>query len=894
MDWTDYFLRPDPRCVVAKELSILDLLEDEPPEPKEEEKPEGWDEFLAEVYEGGKKKVKNPNPETSKQYPEVQVSTALQNDDFRAQVHKEFEAWKAKKAEPKEEPSEKTEPEKPKPNKPKKKPVKVGEPITSLDQLQANMWVRNAQGILARITKVMADGTIYYETVDPETGKVKAKAKFPVGADPTSIGLERVDKPKIKDEAPPPAPEPEAPKAEPEKPESKPSKLSPGKRVYKVDAVQVGDAVTWEHDGKRHVGRIVDTVDGNFYVQTMDPETGEIADLFVFGGYDLGQLDVAGMADEDLPAKAKAAKIPPKPKEPELPPEPERPEAKPIAKPSEAKIGQHVEWEFNGKTYRGEVVSFEPDGRFRVKVYHPPGSSSVGKTPSFDEKKISDRKARIIDVDAIKDYETKVEERSKKVNDLMAAHHKAVKEWEKEKAKHEGKKEGAKRPAKKAKAEHVRDAPKSWDPDHEILRMADDLVPAYREKFKSFLDKQREKLKAAAESAYFSGADKLMWDERSVGEKILARSAHEYGHKFMDEVLTPEEREAWTRVIKEWQGSSSSYGGHRLMGALEDMGVEGEMKTHDKGFESYRAEGAKDKVLQRAIAKAMAYAQAVFDSLGVERVTLYRGGKSSTSDLDEASPGDLVELPHARELTSFSMSPDTAYGFGVYRMKVRIPAIRAFISPVTYPPLGAGAGAGSGYDENEYILAGLSGEKVKKMPKEKYDYDPEVMKMAAAKGAVEIDLSQDDEDDWSRHMRDARRERPESKKASAALLALARRSPELRSEILRAVGTSRSASQVARTILDQMGGSRRLSIMLGMRDMRDVEMLPRGVAFRWPSRHLSRGNKVMIDLTPSDTYNMTFLSSSARGEKPVKVYRDVYAEDLVPLFEKQTGWFLRL
>jgi hypothetical protein len=104
---------------------------------------------------------------------------------------------------------------------------------------------------------------------------------------------------------------------------------------------------------------------------------------------------------------------------------------------------------------------------------------------------------------------------------------------------------------------------------------------------------------------------------------------------------------------------------------------------------------------------------------------------------------------------------------------------------------------------------------------------------------------------------------------------------------------TKSGSAVARTILDQMGGMRRLALMLGM-SAHAVEMAPRGVAFKWPNRQTSRGNKVRIDLTPADTYTMTFLSSTAHGEKPVKVYRDVYAEDLVPIFEKQTGWYLRL
>lgn len=97
--------------------------------------------------------------------------------------------------------------------------------------------------------------------------------------------------------------------------------------------------------------------------------------------------------------------------------------------------------------------------------------------------------------------------------------------------------------------------------------------------------------------------------------------------------------------------------------------------------------------------------------------------------------------------------------------------------------------------------------------------------------------------------------------------------------------------EVGQTILDQMGGLRRLETMLGLTDF---AYLPNGVEFGWPNRQRSKGNFVRITLRPDDTYNMEFESISTRGRKPVKKYQMVYAEQLAEIFERQTGWYLRL
>jgi hypothetical protein len=105
------------------------------------------------------------------------------------------------------------------------------------------------------------------------------------------------------------------------------------------------------------------------------------------------------------------------------------------------------------------------------------------------------------------------------------------------------------------------------------------------------------------------------------------------------------------------------------------------------------------------------------------------------------------------------------------------------------------------------------------------------------------------------------------------------------------MGREAALGSVGKTILDQMGGYRRLAMMLGIQQ---VMNLRNGVGFRWPNRQRSKGNYVEIELTGADLYDMTFYNLSMRGKKKVKEYRGLYADMLVSMFEKQTGWYLRM
>jgi hypothetical protein len=52
-----------------------------------------WDEFLAAKYDGGRKKVPNPNLKTKDRYPEVTLFTALKDPATAAKVQEEYQVW---------------------------------------------------------------------------------------------------------------------------------------------------------------------------------------------------------------------------------------------------------------------------------------------------------------------------------------------------------------------------------------------------------------------------------------------------------------------------------------------------------------------------------------------------------------------------------------------------------------------------------------------------------------------------------------------------------------------------------------------------------------------------------------------------------------------------------
>lgn len=90
---------------------------------------------------------------------------------------------------------------------------------------------------------------------------------------------------------------------------------------------------------------------------------------------------------------------------------------------------------------------------------------------------------------------------------------------------------------------------------------------------------------------------------------------------------------------------------------------------------------------------------------------------------------------------------------------------------------------------------------------------------------------------------------------------------------------------VAKTILEQMGGQRRLMMMTGAKQFLADE---KSVQFKVGKNAKGIG-AVRITLLPSDTYSMAFLNS--RGNL-IEEINDVYCDRLMDIFETQTGLYL--
>jgi len=104
-------------------------------------------------------------------------------------------------------------------------------------------------------------------------------------------------------------------------------------------------------------------------------------------------------------------------------------------------------------------------------------------------------------------------------------------------------------------------------------------------------------------------------------------------------------------------------------------------------------------------------------------------------------------------------------------------------------------------------------------------------------------------------------------------------------------GGSRTAG-IAETILEQMGGINRIRAMTGASNFAAESS---GVSFNFPNRKRSKGNAVRIEYNAGqDLYDMTFYNVSIRGIKKVGSFSGLYFDQLIEIFEKQTGLYLKL
>jgi len=103
--------------------------------------------------------------------------------------------------------------------------------------------------------------------------------------------------------------------------------------------------------------------------------------------------------------------------------------------------------------------------------------------------------------------------------------------------------------------------------------------------------------------------------------------------------------------------------------------------------------------------------------------------------------------------------------------------------------------------------------------------------------------------------------------------------------------TNKTANEIATTILQQLGGSRKLQMMIGLKQ---VISEPLGVTLVFPlPSHEGAVNRVRITLNGLDLYDMEFIRTRGTSLKVVKEFDNVYAEDLKSMFEKGTGLYIR-
>lgn len=95
--------------------------------------------------------------------------------------------------------------------------------------------------------------------------------------------------------------------------------------------------------------------------------------------------------------------------------------------------------------------------------------------------------------------------------------------------------------------------------------------------------------------------------------------------------------------------------------------------------------------------------------------------------------------------------------------------------------------------------------------------------------------------------------------------------------------------EIAKTILSQLGG--KLVCMTGARDLIGH---PDGLSFKFPAPTPSKGNHCQITLLPSDTYRVTFRHLRSKHVKTVVTFEGVYCDQLMDIFEQQTGLYLTL
>jgi hypothetical protein len=89
---------------------------------------------------------------------------------------------------------------------------------------------------------------------------------------------------------------------------------------------------------------------------------------------------------------------------------------------------------------------------------------------------------------------------------------------------------------------------------------------------------------------------------------------------------------------------------------------------------------------------------------------------------------------------------------------------------------------------------------------------------------------------------------------------------------------------IANIILQQLGGNRFVAITQAKNMVGDTNSLMMSIG-----RNSSKANKFRVTLMPSDTYKIEFFQFRSLDLKVLKVYEDVYVDNLRSIFTSYTG-----
>jgi hypothetical protein len=677
------------------------------------------------------------------------------------------------------------EPEESKPKKklPKKKKSPKGkyEEITGTGQLETGdvvVYQSGGKTYKAVVMQTWPSGAVQLKKVHAKSGKLWGKTQYLQAhtvADKISkkythatIPLHMHDIPEVQAllEGPKPGakpvPKPKAPKLKPGQASYEPPKGAPkphkGEHVQQAHQVDVGDAVTWKVGSKEFYGRVTDTKDGNLYIQSVDPKTGAADKMYVFGQWDLNNVGLGKIGDDEVPKKFKVQKVPPKPQPPSLPPPPEKPislhlmkvEGDKVEGMDDVKEGDYLTWMNTEGDFKWGIVveqnTYNGVPNWEVQKLDPDTAQHVGGHPnnfyiSDSENKFTKRNPHKLSPAQVAQRMTEIEEHKKALKEWQPKYkaweqekiaaekeyQEQLQDWEAQKDAIKGTAKSAVSPIKKTSVDNLGIGENSnWNLNSHLIRLADDYVPQIFHQSQDWLngselEKHIESRKqnydpttnipsaGSAGGAAGKAAGKKLWEQRSEGERELLLGAPWLAQHFMHEVLTPEERNSLQSHVSDWQGSANSSGAVALKGIVDSA-----IPALHKGK---KPSGETAKVLERALAKAMAWSQVLFDHFGVDKMSLFRGAGAGGTTNQGLKPGDTVVAEAtgggkgARSLTGFSSSPYVANGFGSGLTYTRVPAAHALLTPFHFLSLAGGSGTHISDPnkewEAEYFVGGI-------------------------------------------------------------------------------------------------------------------------------------------------------------------------------------------